>query len=107
MAGKKRNTQVLASGTMTLMSLFAMGMPTDEASANSMIPDWAKTKGITTERCAGVAQAGKNDCAAGKHGCAGMAVKDRDPQEWLYTPTGLCEKIGGKVLADAGAAKKK
>lgn len=51
------------------------------------------------ERCAGVAKAGQNDCAANGHSCAGQAKKDRDPAEWVYVPTGTCAKIaGGKVV---------
>lgn len=59
-------------------------------------PSWAK-KGDTVERCQGVAKKGLNDCGANDHGCAGMAKKDNDPNEWVYTPEGLCRKIGGKV----------
>lgn len=59
-------------------------------------PAWAK-KGDTIEKCQGVAMKGKNDCGANGHGCGGMAKKDKDPNEWVYTPEGLCAKIGGKV----------
>ncbi len=93
-------------GAVTLASLFAMGLPTEQATAG-MMPEWAKHKDITTERCAGVVKAGKNDCAASSHGCAGMAKKDHDPNEWIYTPTGLCDKIGGKILVAAAAPAKK
>lgn len=48
-----------------------------------------------TEKCYGVAKAGKNDCATAKHGCATEAKKDRDPQEWITVPKGTCEKIAG------------
>ncbi len=50
------------------------------------------------EKCAGVAEAGKNDCAANDHACAGQAKKDKDPNEWKYVPKGECEKMGGKVV---------
>lgn len=61
-------------------------------------PDWAK-KGGKVEKCAGVAKAKKNDCGANGHPCAGKAKKDNDPNEWIYTPAGVCDKIpGGKVL---------
>lgn len=50
------------------------------------------------EKCAGIAKAGKNDCGTSKHDCAGKAAKDGDAEEWLYVPTGTCDKIvGGKV----------
>lgn len=49
-----------------------------------------------TEKCYGVAKAGQNDCANGKHGCATLAKVDRDPEEWKLVPKGTCEKMGGK-----------
>jgi uncharacterized membrane protein len=55
------------------------------------------------EKCAGVAQAGKNDCASASHSCAGQAKTDNDPKEWKYVPKGECEKMGGKVVADKKA----
>jgi len=50
------------------------------------------------EKCYGVVQAGKNDCGTSKHDCAGKATKDNDPEEWVYVPKGLCEKITGASL---------
>ena len=50
------------------------------------------------EKCAGVAEAGKNDCATAAHSCAGQAKKDKDASEWKYVPKGECEKMGGKVV---------
>lgn len=56
------------------------------------------------EKCAGIVKAGKNDCGTSKHACAGQASKDGDPTEWVYVPTGTCDKIvGGKIFT----AKKK
>ena len=50
------------------------------------------------EKCTGVAAAGKNDCGTSQHACAGMAKADGDKEEWVYVPTGTCEKLaGGKV----------
>jgi len=51
------------------------------------------------EKCYGVAQAGKNDCAANGHSCAGQSKVDKDPAEWKYVPKGECEKMGGKTAA--------
>jgi uncharacterized membrane protein len=51
------------------------------------------------EKCLGIADAGKNDCAAGKHSCAGQSTTSKDPQDWKYVPKGECEKMGGKVAA--------
>ena len=45
------------------------------------------------ERCYGIARAGHNDCATGKHTCAGYATADNDPEEWVMVPKGLCERV--------------
>ena len=47
------------------------------------------------EKCFGVAKAGKNDCAANGHSCAGQAKKDRDANEWVKLPKGTCDRIVG------------
>lgn len=49
------------------------------------------------EKCYGIVKAGKNDCAskANKHSCATMAKADKDPNEWVKMPSGLCEKLVG------------
>jgi uncharacterized membrane protein len=53
-----------------------------------------------TEKCYGVAKAGKNDCAGNAHACAGQAAKDGDAKEWIKVPKGTCEKIvGGSLTA--------
>ena len=51
------------------------------------------------EKCYGVAKAGQNDCAAGKHACAGKSTVDNDPASWKYVAKGTCEKVGGKMAA--------
>jgi uncharacterized membrane protein len=48
-----------------------------------------------TEQCFGVAKAGKNDCKAGAHDCAGKSTVDSDPQSFVLVPVGSCEKIAG------------
>jgi uncharacterized membrane protein len=43
------------------------------------------------ERCYGVAQAGKNDCAAGPGTtCAGTSKTDYQGNAWKYVPKGTC-----------------
>lgn len=53
-----------------------------------------------TEKCFGVATAGKNDCASstGSHGCAGMATKDHDPADWKSVAKGTCSSMGGHTM---------
>lgn len=55
-----------------------------------------------TEQCFGVAKAGKNDCKAGAHECAGQSTADADPQSFVVVPKGTCEKIAGGSLQPAG-----
>jgi uncharacterized membrane protein len=55
-----------------------------------------------TEQCFGVAKAGKNDCKAGAHDCAGKSTVDADPQSFVVVPKGTCEKIAGGSLQPQG-----
>ncbi len=48
--------------------------------------------------CYGIAAAGKNDCAAGAHSCAGQATISRDPKSFVLLPVGDCQKIAGGSL---------
>ena len=51
------------------------------------------------EKCYGIHEAGKNDCAAaGMHSCAGESKVASDPTSWIYVPAGTCEKIVGGSL---------
>lgn len=47
------------------------------------------------EKCYGVAKAGKNDCAAGAHSCAGQSTKSHDSASYVYVPAGICAKLAG------------
>lgn len=53
------------------------------------------------EKCYGIAKAGKNDCAAKGHACAGAAKVDNDPQEWVLVEKGTCTKLGGSLKSAA------
>jgi uncharacterized membrane protein len=53
------------------------------------------------EKCMGIAKAGMNDCGTSKHACAGQAKTDADKEEWVYVPTGTCEKIVGGTVKPA------
>lgn len=54
-----------------------------------------------TEKCYGIAKAGKNDCAGAKHACSGQGTKDRAATEWVKLPKGTCERIVGASLMSA------
>ncbi len=56
-------------------------------------------KAAATEKCFGVAKAGKNDCAANGHSCAGQATA-ANAKEWIKLPKGTCERlVGGSLTA--------
>ena len=76
-------TQILAAA---IGSLFALGGPVFAADdANS-------------EKCYGVAKAGKNDCAGGAHACAGQSAKDASAKEFVKLPKGTCVRLVGGSL---------
>lgn len=63
---------------------------------------------VAQEKCYGIAKAGKNDCGSKKHSCAGVAKVDNAPDEWLFLPKGICEKIvGGSLTPKDPATDKK
>jgi uncharacterized membrane protein len=82
-----------ASIQAAVAGLLALGLAASVSGQSA--PDSAK------EKCYGVAKAGKNDCAAGKHACAGQSTVDNDPASWQYVAKGTCEKIGGSLKAPA------
>jgi len=57
----------------------------------------ASAEDTAKEKCAGIADAGKNDCATAQHSCAGQSKADKSPDDWKYVPKGQCEKLGGKI----------
>lgn len=69
--------------------LFAMNFAATSIAANDA---------AGTEKCYGVAKAGKNDCAALKHACSGQSKADSAKTDWLKVPTGTCERLVGGML---------
>lgn len=58
----------------------------------------AQTQGasVKTEKCYGIARAGKNDCAStGANSCAGTSKVDGDKKAWIALPEGYCDRIVG------------
>jgi uncharacterized membrane protein len=86
------NTHNLLSAAIG--SLLVMGL-----SSNAMAAD------SKTEKCFGIAKAGKNDCASSKsaHSCAGQASKNNDSADFVVVPQGTCDKITGGMTAPADA----
>ena len=60
------------------------------------------------EKCYGVAEAGKNDCAnlAGTHSCAGQSKVSGDKGEWKYVAKGTCKSMKGLSMEEAKGMKK-
>ena len=48
-----------------------------------------------SEKCFGIAKAGKNDCQTANSSCAGTSKRDNQGDAWLYMPAGSCDKIVG------------
>ena len=62
--------------------------------------DDGKNAAAATEKCYGVAKAGKNECATGAHSCQAEAKKDGDGKDWVKLPKGTCERlVGGSLTA--------
>jgi uncharacterized membrane protein len=76
-------TAILAAAVSSLFVMTATAFAADDTSS---------------EKCYGVAKAGKNDCAGGAHACAGQSSKDNSPKEFIKLPKGTCERIVGGSL---------
>jgi uncharacterized membrane protein len=84
----KQRTFIATTAVALLTGLLATQMASAQAPA-------------AKEKCYGIAEAGKNDCAnaAGTHSCAGQSKVSKDAGEWKYVAKGACEKEGGKLSA--------
>jgi uncharacterized membrane protein len=51
-----------------------------------------------TEKCYGVAKAGKNDCQTASSSCAGTSKRDMQADAFIAVPAGTCAKIVGGAL---------
>lgn len=79
----------------TKLALFAL---TGAIAATGAVSDAEAKKKGKSEKCYGISKEGQNDCGTALHSCAGQAVMDNDPVEWIYVPKGLCDKIVGGSL---------
>jgi len=85
------DSKILAGAVATAITLMAAGLATS--------PAFADKEGM--EKCAGIAKAGMNDCQSASHSCAGTATVDGAKDDWVYVPTGSCQKIVGGTLLTA------
>lgn len=94
------NNRTLVNNALVGVIALSLGVMSMEASAAK--PKWEEG----WEKCAGIVKKGMNDCGTSKHNCAGQSSVDSDPAEWVYVPTGRCDKIvGGKVIKSGPAPK--
>jgi len=76
-------TAILAAAVSSLFVLTTAAFAADDSNS---------------EKCYGVAKAGKNDCAGAAHACAGQGTKDKSAKEFIKLPQGTCERIMGGSL---------
>jgi uncharacterized membrane protein len=82
----KTKTVLITTAVTSLLAFGALSLSAQAAEdANS-------------EKCYGVAKAGKNDCAGAGHACAGQSTA-ASGKEWIKLPKGTCERIVGGSLA--------
>jgi uncharacterized membrane protein len=82
--------------TLTLSAL--LGAAALGAGTTAVAADGAAMDKPAMEKCYGVNKAGKNDCAAGDHSCAGQATKSMDKASFVSVPAGVCAKLAGGSL---------
>jgi len=83
---KKTPATVTAIGALLAVGASALATPSFAADKSDR------------EKCYGVAKAGKNDCAAGTHTCAGQAKLTGDGKDFVTLPKGTCERLNGGSL---------
>lgn len=79
--------------TRAISAVIALGITNVSMASETAMVMNDNIKGM--EKCYGIAKAGMNDCGTANHSCSGEAKIDRDPQNWIFTPTGLCNRIAG------------
>jgi uncharacterized membrane protein len=90
----KTKSLLMSTAVSSLLALGAIGASTGAFAAD---------QNANKEKCYGIADAGKNDCAGNGHSCQGQASKAKDPGEWKYVDKGSCATAGGKTAAPAPA----
>jgi len=86
----------VAIGSAVLLALLALQR------YSHALPGSGERFEFARERCYGVARAARNDCGTSSHACAGRALRDAAPDEWISLPAGTCARIsGGRLLPPA------
>ena len=79
----RNQASILALAVTTAISLSALTLHAPAANAAD----------ASKEKCFGIDKAGKNDCAANGHACAGQAKSDGNAKEFVTVPAGTCGRI--------------
>jgi uncharacterized membrane protein len=87
-------SNVLGTAWVSAIALGVVSVPTAQAA-------------VQNEKCYGIVKVGKNDCGTKKHSCAGVSKVDNAPDEWVFLPKGVCEKIVGGSLKPIDSSDKK
>lgn len=74
-------------------SIITLALAGSLASALASIAAPAAAEDAAKEKCYGIAMKGQNDCAAGKHDCAGKTAMDYDKTSFKLVPAGTCETM--------------
>ena len=82
--------------TIALSSLLLTACGGDDKVASTS--DTATNGKAGMEKCMGIAKAGQNDCGTSQHACSAQAKTDAGAEEWVYLPTGTCDKIPGAKI---------
>jgi uncharacterized membrane protein len=81
----------------TLLSTAIGGLLALSAMTTAVVA--AENADESTEKCYGVAKAGKNDCAGAAHACSGQSKASASGKEWIKVPKGTCDRLVGGSLA--------
>ena len=81
------NRQIKTGSSLLVASAFA-------AAIGMAAVAQAQTPPADKEKCYGISEAGKNDCAStGNNTCSGTSKVDYDGKAWKLVDKGTCEKV--------------
>jgi uncharacterized membrane protein len=85
----KKSNLIIASA---VAAVFALPLISDAQGGPAPKPTFE------SEKCYGIAKAGKNDCQTANSSCAGTSKRDSQGDAWIYMPAGTCGKVVGGSL---------
>ena len=86
--------------------LIAAAVATSMIAVGASVATDAMAKKHDGQKCYGVVKAGKNDCGAPGHACAGQSKISGSNKEWIMLPKGVCTRlVGGSLVSGKGGSK--